>query len=523
MQKNKKINKVTLIRAPTLIPMSLVGGYQGVAPLGLAYVARALEDHSYKVFGIDPLGEKLNQYTSFADGLLINGLTPDEIVAKIPEDSDVVGISCMFSNEWILAKIVCQKIRKKMPTVVIVLGGEHATAEFDYILTQTSEVDFCVLGEGERKIIELLDFIQGRTKLEDASGFAFCENGQVVKASSSIGSYRIKEVNSLGWPAWHLFPIENYLDAGLGWAIRGKRSMPILASRGCPYQCSFCSNSKMWGPLWKPRNVEDLILEMKSYMSKYNIDHFDFYDLTAIIDKKWIMDFCQRVISENLNISWSLPAGTRSEALTEDVIALLKKAGLFKIVYAPESGSKRTLLHIKKKVNIENLLSSVKFASKHQLTSKANMVVAFPGESFKDVFWDFVLIFRLAWAGMNDMSYFCFAPYPGSQFFDELVKQNRIRRDADYDLFLAKNVHNSLLDMRSYSDHIPSWSLPIVTLGGIGFFYSVQFLIRPWRLMQTIVRLSTRKPQTMLEMALETLVNDIIIKRILGQKGPVKT
>ncbi|MBY0416069.1 MAG: B12-binding domain-containing radical SAM protein [Bdellovibrionales bacterium] len=507
---------ITLIRTPTIIPKGLVGGYQGIPPLGLAYIAASLITHGHQVKCIDPLGEMLNHYTPFQDGLLYNGLTPHEVLELIHPSTTIVGISCMFSNEWIGTKILCSLIKERFPHIKIILGGEHATSEYDFILREVSEINFCVLGEGENKILDLIDALNGKKEVGECSGIAFLNaNGEVVNTlNQKVNHYRIKNVDQIPWPAWHLIPLRNYLDLGKGWAIRGKRSMPIMASRGCPYQCSFCSSPQMWTTSWKPRAVDDLINEIKFYIKTYQVTHFDFYDLTAIVDKKWIMNFCSRLINEELNITWSLPSGTRSEAITEDVILLLKQSGLFKIVYAPESGSLRVLKNIQKRVQLDKMLLSMKNASKHGLVSKANMVMAFPDENFVDIFYDYIFIAKMAYIGLNDMSYFCFAPYPGSAFFNRLMEEKKIRRDGDYDSFLAKNVHNSLFDMTSYSNHIPSWTLPLITLSGTAFFYSLQFFFRPWRLLKTLWNILLKKPETMLEMALETIFQDVLLRRI---------
>ena len=103
-------------------------------------------------------------------------------------------------------------------------------------------------------------------------------------------------------PAWDLFPLENYLSNSLGYGVNPGRTMPMLISRGCPYQCTFCSSPQMWTTRWQARNANEVIEEMQFYIDKYKVQNFDFYDLTTIVKKNWIVDFCQRVIKKNWNV-----------------------------------------------------------------------------------------------------------------------------------------------------------------------------------------------------------------------------
>jgi radical SAM superfamily enzyme YgiQ (UPF0313 family) len=107
---------------------------------------------------------------------------------------------------------------------------------------------------------------------------------------------RIRDLDDLPLPAWDLFPLENYLSEGHGWGVNRGRSMPIVASRGCPYQCTFCSNPNMWTTRWVVRKVDNVIEEIVLYINKYNATNFDFQDLTAIVKKDWIKDFCLKLI-----------------------------------------------------------------------------------------------------------------------------------------------------------------------------------------------------------------------------------
>src|SRR2546427_182966 len=92
------------------------------------------------------------------------------------------------------------------------------------------------------------------------------------------------------------------------------RSIPMLASRGCPYLCHFCSNPSMWGTRWVARQPADVVDEIAHYKRTYRIDHVEFFDLTTIVDRRWILAFTERLVQAKLGITWTMPSGTRSEA-----------------------------------------------------------------------------------------------------------------------------------------------------------------------------------------------------------------
>jgi hypothetical protein len=115
---------------------------------------------------------------------------------------------------------------------------------------------------------------------------------------------------------------------------------------------------------------EDVVAEIKHYVAQYQASNFDFQDLTAVIKKSWIVEFCEQLIAERLPISWQLPSGTRSEALDDEVLRLLVRSGCTNITYAPESGSEATLLRIKKKVDRDRIVRSMRSAVRPAATSR---------------------------------------------------------------------------------------------------------------------------------------------------------
>ncbi len=498
---------VTLVRPPLVLPRDSHLANHGTPPLALAYLAGSLKARGHEVHCIDAFGERPNYFRSFGiDGLLINGLSTDEIVERVPAATDVLGVSCMYSNEWIYTREVIHRLRERFPEVALIAGGEHVTADAESLLNDCPEVAACVLGEGEETLVELLDAVAGGRDLAGVRGIAL--RGKDGRCVRTPARERIRAIDAIPWPSWDELPIETYLDLGLGFGRRGRRAMPVLASRGCPYQCTFCSSPQMWTTRWLSRDVDDLIDEIESYVGRYRIEHFDFYDLTAIVERQWILRFCQRLRERGVRLTWALPSGTRSEALSSDVLRRMREAGCAKVNYAPESGSEATLKRVKKQVRLDRMVASIRAAVKVGIVTRANLIVGLPGQTWRELLDDYLFAARLAVLGMHDLAAFAFVPYPGIELYRDLVAQGKIVRNDEHMLFLAFNVTNSPAHMRSWSESLRDRHMPWIILSLEAFFYGLQFLLRPWRLARLVHRMATRKPLTTIEIILSEMLLD---------------
>jgi len=365
---------VTLVRIPLI---SSVYSYSAPIspPLALAYLSSSLIKAGFDATPIDGLGEAIDQVViDKKSDCRVRGLSIEELLERIPLHTNLIGISCMFSQEWIYTKNVIQHIKRKFPHVPIILGGEHATAMPEKNLEMCPAIDVCVIGEGEETIIDIAHNYPANP--ERINGIVYRgENGQFIKNPPRT---RIKHIEDIPRPAWHLLPIEKYLDGGYSNHVNSGRSMPMLATRGCPFQCTFCSNKNMWTQRYYTRPPEDVIDEMEEYIQRYNIDNVDFYDLTAIIKKEWIIEFGNLMKKRQINITWALPSGTRSEALDSSVTKLLAETNCTYIAYAAESGSPRVLKEVKKEVKLDVMYESMRMAKKKWTFSSLQSHIRIP-------------------------------------------------------------------------------------------------------------------------------------------------
>lgn len=505
---------VTLIRPPRVLSRTALNTVPPVAPLTLAYLSGALRANGIRTIAIDGCSA-VDRCTPLDDlPFVVNGLTAEEIVERVDPASLFVGISCMFSREWIYQKRVIKAVRRRFPDLPIVAGGEHVTADPEFVLRDCPEVSVCALGEGEETIVDLANAFMRSTPLTAVAGLEFVgADGAVIRTPPRR---RITSVDAVPWPSWDGLPLDVYLDRGFGMDEYLTRSIPMLASRGCPYRCTFCSNPNMWGPKWIARDPEDVIAEIKHYREQYRIDHVEFFDLTTIVDRRWILRFTERLIEENLGITWTMPSGTRSEALDAEVLGKLRPSGCRGVTYAPESGSLATLKRIKKRVDPNRMLDSIRAAVSTDLYVKTHVIVGLPGQTAKELWETLTFVLRLAASGVNDLLAYPFNAYPGSELYRDLVATGRIDPFApDHDRFLLGADYGDVSGSHSWSEYFSARTVRWIAGTTMLLFYVVQFLLRPWRGVRACTRLVSGRPKTWFERAIASQVRRAVSGRFI--------
>jgi anaerobic magnesium-protoporphyrin IX monomethyl ester cyclase len=397
-------------------------------PLGLAYISAALKAAGFGVHIVDAVGEAPNTRASYCKGYLV-GLRLDQVVARIPAAADIIGITVVFTHEWPAVVRLIDLIRARFPRAAIVIGGEHVTSMPEFTLL-TSKADVAVLGEGEETVVELVRALRARKPLGDIAGIVYRE-ADAVKVNPR--RERQAKIDDIPTPDWDGFSVETYhRHRFVGGMYSSRLTVPILATRGCPYQCTYCSAPNMWLPRWIPRDPVKVVDEIESYVKRYGAGNFPFQDLTAIIQKDWIKKFCQELIRRDLNILWQLPTGTRSEAIDAEVARLLRDSGMTSMAYAPESGSDTTRRLIKKKMTASKLFESIDAAADAGLNVAVWLVIGFPHDRPEHIAENLPFLDELASHGVTDIGIAFYMALPGTELFNSLYDAGRITVDRKY-------------------------------------------------------------------------------------------
>jgi radical SAM superfamily enzyme YgiQ (UPF0313 family) len=241
----------------------------------------------------------------------------------------------------------------------------------------------------------------------------------------------------------------------------------------------------MWTQRWIARNPRQLADEMELYARTYQVTNFDFQDLTAIVKRQWIVDFCRELIDRNLNITWQMPSGTRAEVFDTEVADLLYRSGCRALAFAPESGSPEILKRVKKQVDLDHMLTAMRAAVKRGLKLSCFIVIGFPDDTPGTLRQTLSLIRRMAVLGVYDVAVSKFVPYPGSELFRRLQREGKIKLDDEFfvspmDFYTAKAP--------SYADAVSTRRLYWTMLWLFVNFYVISFALRPWRVVRALVR-----------------------------------
>jgi anaerobic magnesium-protoporphyrin IX monomethyl ester cyclase len=415
-------------------------------PLGLAYVAGALEAAGENVVVVDAVTAAPDQFIRYFKGYLI-GLTFDEVARRIPADAKFVGITVVFTHEWPAVVKLIDAIKRHHPALPIVLGGEHVTSMPEFCL-RTSQADVLVLGEGEETLLDLVRAFDEGLPLDNTLGVAFRTPTDIVVNARRA---RTLDIDEIAWPAWHLFDLDVYHShKWMGGMYSSTKSVPILATRGCPYQCTYCSAPNMWTPRWIPRTPAKVVDEIQYYVEKHGARNFPFQDLTAIIRREWIVDFCNELLARNLDITWQMPTGTRSEAIDEEVADLLHRTGMISMAYAPESGSEETRKLIKKRMKTDRMYESMRAAVGADLNVMVFMVLGFPHDTRANLRENLPFMDGIAEVGITDAAFGFYMALPGTQIFDSLYDSGQVTINRTYFRHILSST--SLWATSTYSD-----------------------------------------------------------------------
>jgi anaerobic magnesium-protoporphyrin IX monomethyl ester cyclase len=496
---------VTLIAPPMLITYEnhFYPGRKGAPSISLAYLARVIENLGINYEIIDCLVHD-DDATQDLHGYKISGLPIEETVRRIDPRADVIGITSMFTTEWMIVRELAKQIRVRFPNATIIVGGEHATADSDNIITYDKAIDICFLGESDDSFEVFLKKFPERQHLE-TPGIAYRgPNGEVIRNSRLA---RRKDLDE-HLPLWDKFDVKYYVDRRRSYSRIGTRAIPILATRGCPYKCTFCSNAQMWGTAYVMRSVDSVISEMKTYIEKYGIEHFDFIDLATSVNKTWFTQLCARIKEELPGITWEMTVGTRSEILDYETLKLVKDSGSNIIGLAPEAGSESMIKKVKKRLDFDRFFSTVKQAVNLDMDIKANIIVGFPHETPLELAKTAAFCMKLGWRGVKGVSVFRFTPFPGTELGTQYFK-SLYPSAEEYESYVASqvgtggarvvNVANLLRDPKDQFYAFVSNSLMVLS-------YFMSAIRRPRYFKELFVNLKRGCPVCPVEVALYYLL-----------------
>jgi anaerobic magnesium-protoporphyrin IX monomethyl ester cyclase len=436
--------KTLLINPPqTFFPGSDLPS--GNLPLGLLYIAAVLEKAGYDVevldaFQTDLPFRKIGYVTEV--GMPYDRIG-DEIRRRKP---DIVGIANPFTCQVEHSIKVADIVNEIDPSVLLVVGGPHVSVMPTDFLEEAKNIDIAVIGEGEYAMRDIAKFFEGKKKITDIQGIAHRKDGKVV-----LNAPRpfLKDLDELPYPAYHLVDMEQYLNPKkVEYRSFQDRALSMITSRGCPFDCSFCSVRLHMGNMFRAHSVDYVVDHLELVVDKYRVKTIYFEDDNLTLDLKRFESICDKIIERDLRFGWETPNGVRADRLNLDLLKKMKKSGCQSVFVGVESGDQYVLDNIiDKSLKLVDVVKFAKNCKKIGLKTGAFYIIGFPGEKKENMknTVDFALMLKRKYdVGMHLL----FAtPSYGTRLYKECKEKGYIREK---------------LTPRAFAEVRQNWGLPLI-------------------------------------------------------------
>ena len=427
--------RVCLINPPRIQPKTW-GKPNVFPPIGLAYIAAVLEK-THEVCIIDAPTKGWRNLQADRTKYRV-GLSNTEIADKVKRWSpDVVVIEIPFSGWSKTAFEVASTVKGINKDIITVLEGQHPSARPEDGLANPN-VDFVVMGEPENAIFELIDAVGKETRnLKKIRGIGFVKNGVPVFTSPRP---LLEDLDSLPFPARHLLPMEEYNSAVKEIPLRGEINKPwtiMITSRGCPYNCVFCTHHIVWGSKWRGRSPENVVDELQHVIKTYHVEQIDFLDDNMTLDRKRMENICDLIVKRGLSIEWFTPNGVRADTLDEKLLKKMKRSGCKKIRVAPESGVQRVVDQvIKKNLDLRSVERAVVLCKKVGIKVGCFFVIGLIGETKEEIEETIKFAYKLRQLGADSFIFSIATPVYGTRLYEQ-AKRGGFLRECFSDEALA--------------------------------------------------------------------------------------
>ena len=350
----------------------------GNLPLGLMYVAAVLDKSGYQVEILDSF--MADATSRMVEGTVEVGMPSDKIKKEIRKRKpDVVGIANPFSTQVEHAKKVADIAKEVDPEILTVVGGPHATVVPEKFLEESRSVDVAVIGEGEYTMLDIAKAQSGTKKIADVQGIAYRQGG-----TFKLNPPRpfLKNLDELPYPAYHLVNMESYLNpVKIEYRSFKPRALAMITSRGCPYNCCFCSVHLHMGRPFRAHSSTYVANHIQYVVDNFKVKNIFFEDDNLTFDLKRMEDICDQIVERKIEFSWETPNGIRADRLTLELLKKMKKSGCRSVFFGVESGDQwvsDNIIH--KDLDLKKVEEVAKICKKIHLKSGGFYIIGFPGE-----------------------------------------------------------------------------------------------------------------------------------------------
>ena len=411
-------------------------GFQYLFPLGLAYISSILKASGHTVTCLN-----LNHY---------QGNTQDILHARLKGDT-TYHVACTggLSTQYAQIKAIVEAIQSSGSKAKIVLGGGLISSEPE-LMFETLKPDYVVVGEGEETIRELAATLEQSGAPSSVPGIGYClADGRFI---TTPARKPITNIDALPWPDFDGFEFETYLDnlkptdQYFYDHVDFPRVYPIVTSRSCPFQCTFCYHPI--GTQYRQRSLNSVMQELETNVLRHKINTLAIYDELFTNDIARVYDFCERITRLRSKLSWELRWGCqmRVNKIDDKLLATMRDAGCYMVSYGFESYSLKVLSSMKKHITPPEIARAVDLTLKNHISIQANFIFGDRAETLETAretldYWKAHTHAGIQLGFIN--------PYPGTQLYDYCLEKGVIKDKLDFiahHIFDVFNMTESLTD-----------------------------------------------------------------------------
>lgn len=374
-------------------------------PIGIAYLASYLK--------------KKGRECSLIDANILQ-LSEQEILEKIGNDTGIIGISFNVVSAISAFRLV-KYLKSELPSAIFIAGGPHSTCIPEICISEFGFDAVCI-GEGEETFLDIVENINNKRSnpFEGVRGVYYREGNKVIKNPTRK---LIENLDMIPFADLGLLP-----DLSLYRSLaRAKPCGIILASRGCPYQCTYC-NKNIFHARYRLRSVGNVINEIEHQIQKFGIRQIDFLDDNLTVNVNYANNLFDEIIRRNFNLFINLQNGVRADLINEDLVRKMKKAGVFKVSIGVESGDVSIQKIIKKDLKLDKVLETTRLFKKYGIKVYGNFMLGLPEDNKRTM--QSTIDFAIK---MNpDVANFMITiPLPGTELYESVKKNGVIFEDLE--------------------------------------------------------------------------------------------
>ncbi len=340
---------------------------------------------------------------------------PQGAVLKALDGACVLGVSMVTGPMITQGVAVAAAVRAARPDLPIVAGGWHPSILPEQTL-RSPLFDAVVKGQGEVTLAEIVDrWNVGERDLAGVAG-SFFKRGTELVANDPRG---YTDINALPRRPFEIVDFERYAKK-----CHGFRWILYCSSHGCPWDCSYCSNASVYGRNWKPLDAGRAVEEMSELATRYHLDVIDIIDDNYLVRRDRAVEIAEKLLQKGTKFGYFIQTRTdQIDRLSDHELRLLRRSGLTRIFFGIESGSKKVLKTVNKRLDLETAYRTAERCRATGIEASFNLIFGLPGEEAEDLRDTMAMVDTLGQRN-PEAAFFTniFSPYPGSPIFPEAVR-----------------------------------------------------------------------------------------------------